>query len=203
MRSVAASFWLILLAAMTVATSPLAADQTPVMADSVSATVDPDTTLFRPEEALQDFLAVSDTMDSEKRLTQTPTVALLKSMVVPGWGQVGNRSYVKALIFAGLEGLMIGSALNYKFKAADRKDEFNRAADIDERNRLYDQYLDLNGKRNRYTWFAVITIFISMFDAYVDAHLSGFPVKSDQHQLGFEAGPTESHQWTARLTLSF
>ena len=41
---------------------------------------------------------------------------------------------------------------------------------ISDRNEYYDLYQDRKDERNKFTWFAVITAFVSMFDAYVDAH---------------------------------
>lgn len=161
-----------------------------------------DTVLYEPGEELEGYIEVDSPYDSEQNLTQNPTLALFKSMLIPGWGQIGNRAWFKAGLFATIEGVLIASALNYRSKASDLYDQYQAAEDVGERNRLYDRYEDRVNKRNRYTWFAVITVFISMFDAYVDAHLSGFPVE-DSGRLGLEVGPTQQFDLAWGLSLSF
>lgn len=177
------------------------AQESPQPPDS-AAPESPDTVLYEPVEALEGYIEVDNPYDSERSLTQNPTLALFKSMVVPGWGQAGNHAWFKAAFFASVEGVLIASALNYRSKASDLYDKYQAAEDIEERNRLYDRYEDRANKRNRYTWFAVITTFISMFDAYVDAHLSGFPIKGDD-RFGFRLGPTEQHDIAWGFSVSF
>ncbi len=176
--------------------------QEPPEPDSMTTQQSPDTVLYQPEKTLKGFVEVDSPYDSERNLTQNPTLALFKSMVVPGWGQAGNRAWFKAAFFASIEGVLIASALNYRSKASDLYNQYQATEDINERNRLHDRYEDRVDKRNRYTWFAVITAFISMFDAYVDAHLSGFPVKQDD-KLGFRLGPTGQYDIACTFSVSF
>ncbi len=173
--------------------------------DSVASPSKSELIIFSPEESLQEFLDVSDTTNTEGLRTQQPTTALFKSLAIPGWGQLGNRSYKKAVFFGGLELVLIGAALNYRGQASDAWDEFSNTSDTTTAgiNRLYDYYDDRKTKRNRYTWFAALTIFISMFDAYTDAHLSGFPTKRDDHAIEVEIGPTPDYSVGASLKLRF
>lgn len=150
-----------------------------------------DTILFIPPQDTLLMVPVTDTVNLESRLTQKPTLALFKSMALPGWGQLGNRRYTKALIFAGLETWFIGSAIHYGRQASDRRDEWNNLdeSDVTARDIAYRLYLDRRDERNKFTWFAGLTVFISMFDAYVDAHLSGAPTDPRQKKLGIHVGP--------------
>ena len=43
--------------------------------------------------------------------------------------------------------------------------------------------------RLTYTWFAGITVFVSMFDAYVDAQLSGAPDAKGRDKVGVDIRP--------------
>jgi hypothetical protein len=143
-----------------------------------------DTVLYRPGELLSGYTAVTDQRNFETTLIQNPTLALFKSMVVPGWGQFGNRRYIKAVVYLGLDVWFIGAALHYREGATGYRDRYETAEDIALRNELYSLYLDRRDERNKFTWFAVIITFVSMFDAYADAHLSGFPSK--EHSLGWQ-----------------
>jgi len=161
-----------------------------------------DTLLFTGKGLLDHANPVSSDIDFEKRLTQNPTVGLFKSMVIPGWGQLGNRRYMKAVMFAGLDAWFIGAAMHFGKQASDYRDKYDNETDLVLRRDYYSLYLDRKDERNKYTWFAVIVTFISMFDAYVDAHLSGYPAKPEQSDLSFEVRPDEDG-FVASISLDF
>ena len=164
-----------------------------------------DTILFAPGTELVAYGSVGDSLDREKQLRQKPMWALFKSMVVPGWGQIGNGRYIKAAVYFGLEAWMIGGAIHYRQQASDFRqlfDETPRDA-VSLRNDYYSLYRDRQDECNKYTWFAVIVAFFSMFDAYVDAHLSGFPRQGEDSDLTLQVMPTEKNGVTAALSLRF
>ncbi len=164
-----------------------------------------DTILFAPGTELVAYGSVGDSLDREKCLRQKPMFALFKSMVVPGWGQIGNGRYIKAAVYFGLEAWMIGGAIHYRQQASDFRqlfDETPRDA-VSLRNDYYSLYRDRQDECNKYTWFAVIVAFFSMFDAYVDAHLSGFPRQGEDSDLTLQVMPTEKNGVTAALSLRF
>jgi hypothetical protein len=162
-----------------------------------------DTLVFSETNLLANSNPVTSPINFEERLTQKPTVALLKSMVVPGWGQVGNKSYFKAVLFAGLDAWFVGAAIHYGRQASDFRDRFENTVEINSRNELYDLYLDRKDERNKYTWFAVIVTFVSMFDAYADAHLSGYPRYVDDNKIGFRLDPTLDGGVNASVSVNF
>lgn len=168
--------------------------------DTAATTVDTalpappaDTVRYRRTTDLDRFRPASDPIDLEQNLSQNPTKALFKSMFVPGWGQLGNRSYIKAVLFFALDAWLVGSAVNHGIKAHDYFNQYEAATAITERNLWYDRYDDQRSQRNKFTWFAVIVSFISMFDAYVDAHFSGFPdvdrEVANERRIGFDVRP--------------
>ncbi|UCD18052.1 MAG: hypothetical protein JSV44_03855, partial [Candidatus Zixiibacteriota bacterium] len=110
--------------------------------------------------------------------TQHPTIALFKSMLVPGWGQIGNGKYVKAGIIIALEATLIGTYLHYRNKTDDAESDFLSAPESD-RPWRFEEYEDARDQRNRFGWYTATLIFLSMFDAYVDAHLARFPERKD------------------------
>jgi hypothetical protein len=40
-------------------------------------------------------------------------------MLLPGWGQLGNRRYLKAILFAGLDAWFVGAAIHYGRQARE------------------------------------------------------------------------------------
>lgn len=137
---------------------------------------------------------------------QKPTVALFKSMLVPGLGQIGNRRYIKAGLAIALESVFIGAIIHWSRKTSDAWDRFQLEPDssIDQRASLYQTYLNYKDSRNYYSWLLGTTIFLSMFDAYVDAHLRKFPkFDSDDEGLSLDIGPTARVQYGLVLKYRF
>ena len=97
-----------------------------------------------------------------------PTVTLFKSMLVPGWGQITNKAYFKAGLAIGLETWFLTNAIINNTKMNDALDAYH--AEPGNLDHYYD-YQYYHGLRSDYLWGLGITVFISMFDAYVDAHL--------------------------------
>ncbi len=171
----------------------------------VDTTVITDTILYVPRELGNVTLGVTDSTDYEKRLYQNPTVALFKSMLVPGLGQIGNRQYVKAGIVIGLQTWLISSAVKHGNDASDWRKQFEASTVTVERNELYDNYLGSKDQRNKFTWFAAIVTFVSMFDAFSDAHLSGFPKEpnNNSQEINLSIRPSEDSGVYAGVSYSF
>ncbi len=108
------------------------------------------------------FLNKDDTI---KVSVKSPTGAMIRSMIIPGWGQLYNKKIFKAiLVFCVETGLVANSIyLNQKYKASktDLEREF---------------YIN---NRNLSNWWLVGAILFSMADAFVDAHLSDFDESPD------------------------
>jgi hypothetical protein len=166
-------------------------------------TVVVDTVLYQPGDLLSAYSPVTNPVNLEQRLYQNPTVALFKSMLVPGLGQLGNRRYFKAALFFGLDAWFVGSAIHYGRQAADFRSRYESDTTIAGRNAWFSLYDDRRDQRNKFTWFAVIVTFISMFDAYVDAHLSGFPQATQNSAVSFEVQPYREAGMAATVSISF
>ncbi len=144
------------------------------------------------------------TSESDTIKWQKPTVALFKSMLVPGWGQLGNRQYIKAGIVIGAEVALIGAVIHYAKKTSDAKKAFDSASNTDddtlirETFRTYDNFKD---NRNLFSWLSGAVIFLSMFDAYVDAHLARFP-KYDK-KISLQINPGNQKEIKAVVAVKF
>jgi hypothetical protein len=139
-------------------------------------------------------------------LSQNPTVALFKSMLVPGLGQIGNKAYIKAGLAISLESVFIGAIVHWAGKTSDAKRAFDNAMDssLEVRTVLFNTYSDYKSKRNFYSWMLGTTIFLSMFDAYVDAQLSRFPkFKEEKEGLSFQMGPDRPDRFMISLSWKF
>lgn len=138
--------------------------------------------------------------DSTMIKRKNPTGALFRSVFVPGWGQFYNKKYIKSALIAGIEIYLINEVYTHWHKANLHEEHFTNAFDYPvyqaEEFARYEKELD---RRGNATWFLAATIFLSMFDAYVDAHLSDF----DQKDKAFEVYIGPGHDDDIVAVLSF
>lgn len=161
-----------------------------------------DTVLYEPGGAVSPARQVTNAADLETTLSQRPMVALTKSLLVPGLGQIGNRSYKKAILFAGLEIWFFTATRHYARQASEAHDYYESSTDLANRRDGFFLFDNKRKNRNKYAWYAGLTIFISMFDAYVDAHMSGSPVDSRNDKYSLELVPHDDGV-IAQLSLNF
>lgn len=157
---------------------------TPIMAQTV--TPDDSTTQRAAErrsseDEISGVLYVDQPTDSTIK-RQKPTIALFKSMFVPGWGQIGNKKYVKAGVIIALEVTLVGTILHYADKTSNAREAFDAANDSN-RALLFSKFMDAKSQRNRFGWILGTLVFLSMFDAFVDAHFASFPKYEKQLSL--------------------
>lgn len=135
----------------------------------------------------------------ENKHKRSPTLTLFKSVVFPGWGQFSNGKYVKAGLVFAVESYFIYKAIYYGNKASDWREKW-KSAPLDQKYLYFTRYADYRDTRNSFLWYTGLTVFLSMFDAYVDAHLANFPKDiptSDRISLDFDPGRE------SRLILSY
>lgn len=89
-----------------------------------------------------------------------PRSALLRSALLPGWGQLYNGKPRKALLFAGSSAALLSLA------AAEH-------AALD-KARSAQEHEDRTARRNTRILFFAISATLAGIDAYVDAHLADF-----------------------------
>jgi hypothetical protein len=107
-----------------------------------------------------------------QKLRRSPMGALLRSVAVPGWGQYYNHKFLKCAVVFGAESFFIAKSIHWWKKAEDQYDKVQ----VTESGRDFSTYINFRDRRNDYLWLTGLAVFLSMFDAYVDAHLSGFDV---------------------------
>ncbi len=110
-------------------------------------------------------------------------MVLLRSAVVPGWGQLYNKKYIKAGLFAAGEWYLV-YGISQDWKKTNRyHDAFTNATDQTDKGIQVHNYTKYRDRRNLKMWILAASIFYSMFDAYVDAQLADF----NQSDKSFEA----------------
>ena len=107
----------------------------------------------------------SDSTVAKITIEKSPSGAMLRSALVPGWGQLYNDQKLKALLVAAGEMALIGNAIYYNQLAVKSQTENERGF-----------YQDLRGQ---FLWWLLGLHLLSVLDAYVDAHLWDFDTGPD------------------------
>jgi hypothetical protein len=123
---------------------------------------------------LQDTLNVADTTKENQTfvMQKSPWGAVVRSAVFPGWGQIYNESYWKAPVVWGIMGWFVYNWIDNNNKYIDYKNLYiktEQSLDREYRNFYRDQ-------RDQFAIYIVLTYFLNLVDAYVDAHLFDFSV---------------------------
>ena len=120
--------------------------------------------------------------DSGFVMTKSPMGALLRSAVLPGWGQFYNESYWKIPVVWGASGWFI-------YMWIDRNNLYNKYRDLynnsitgtsngDQQLKVLRNFYRDN--RDQFAVYFAITYLLNLVDAYVDAHLFDFDVSMNQ-----------------------
>lgn len=113
--------------------------------------------------------------DTVFNMQKSPWGAVLRSAVLPGWGQFYNQSYWKIPVVWGVAGWFV-------YNWIDMNDEYLKNRDLygstDENIylRRRDFYRD---QRDNFAIYLVLTYLLNLVDAYVDAHLFDFTVSEE------------------------
>lgn len=109
---------------------------------------------------------VEDSTQVKKLKKKSPTGAMIRAVVFPGWGQWYNEQKIKAGIAFLADGFLVGLALHFNRKASD-SEPGSSARNF---------YID---RRNLTFWLIGGVTLLSMLDAYVDAYLYDFDTGPD------------------------
>lgn len=113
------------------------------------------------------------------RPLKSPLGAMLRSAVLPGWGQFYNERYWKAGLVTAVNAALVGRALYFN-------DRFETVRQPDgSRDRGYRE------RRDNYLWLFGLSYLLTLADAYVDAYLFGFETAMEvttRPERGLEVG---------------
>ena len=129
---------------------------------------------------------VGDTTASPRRAPQpargfdAPRWVMVRSALLPAWGQIHNRAWLKAALVAGAELTLIARLVD-DTRALDRLEEDIRIAqgrlDDEAEARAVDAYNARLDRRTARAWLLGGLLAYALTDAYVDAHLRNFDVE--------------------------
>lgn len=108
-------------------------------------------------------------------MQKSPWGAVLRSAIIPGWGQFYNEDYLHIPVIWGLLGWF-----GYEWVLNNKDYSDNRNLFKETGNSLYKLRRDFyRDQRDRFTIYMVLTYFLNLVDAYVGAHLFDFSVEED------------------------
>ncbi len=123
----------------------------------------------------QDISSRDTPEDSIFVMKKSPWGAVLRSTVIPGFGQFYNESYYKIPIIWGL-----GAWFVYGWVQNNDKYVTNKNLFIDIGQEIYKSKRDFyRDQRDNFTIYLVLLYLLNLVDAYVDAHLFDFNVDED------------------------
>ncbi len=103
---------------------------------------------------------------------------MLRSLVMPGWGQFYNDKPVKGLLYGSLELGLLGLIFYENSKAEHARDMYQETGLVSWQN-SYDTHSSL---RRDFIWYTAGAWVVGLLDAYVDAYLFSFEAEN----TGFE-----------------
>lgn len=113
-----------------------------------------------------------NTNDSVFVMQKSPMGAVLRSALIPGWGQFYNESYWKVPVVWGALGWFVYGWIESNNNYTDYRDKYLLSGlqrDLSVREFYKDQ-------RDLFAVYIGLTYFLNLIDAYVDAHLFDFEV---------------------------
>ena len=133
---------------------------------------------------------------------KSPMGALLRSVVFPGGGQFYNRKYIKGVVVFGAETTFITlAAIEWSRMNTHKKNFENPDYDYSYRYWEFEQFEFYEDRRNLFLWITAGIVFLSMFDAYVDAHLFNFE-REEVRDLSISLTPEDNGGNNIRIVFS-
>lgn len=119
--------------------------------------------------------------DSVYVMSKSPMGAVLRSALIPGWGQIYNESYWKAPIVWGILGYFVYYWIDNNNLYKDYRDLFSESLETSTSgNLIYKRNRDFyRDQRDQFAVYIGLTYFLTLVDAYVDAHLFDFDVSEN------------------------
>lgn len=107
----------------------------------------------------------ADSLNNEEKVEKSPTVAILRSALIPGLGQLYNRQIFKAILVFGGEAALVGNAIYYN--------------QLQVRSSTEDEWEFYRNVKSRFLWWLFAVHLLNVIDAYVDASLFEFDTSPD------------------------
>ena len=172
------------LAAALAAAAPAGAAAAPDTAHAAAAPARDSARTAPAVPALVPAMAPADTSGASERARVTPfgeqpRAVMLRSLLVPGWGQLHNHAWIKALAVAGGEGWLLATIFRDRSDLRGLQDDVNAAAaagDSGAYTNAVNRYNDVLDGYVGGQWLLGGVLAYALVDAYVDAHFRRFDI---------------------------
>ena len=94
--------------------------------------------------------------------SKSPMGAMIRSAILPGWGQAYNNKYLKALVYLGGESYFV-----FRYSAID--EDVQKLKNDKSLNATVDQIEKKEHQRNGWIWLFGAGYLLALGDAFVDA----------------------------------
>jgi hypothetical protein len=185
---------------------------------------EPDSVILEPTPYISGadtvLIKAYSSIDTIQPYQPAPTLMLLKSVLFPGAGQFDNGKYLKAAAVFVTETYLIYQILRYNRRTSEWRQLWKAPSQSEGsltavlpmtlqsptsvgtaslKSDYFQKYTSNRDTRNSYIWYTALTVFVSMFDAYVDAQLRNFPKKGTvQRGLSVDMAPGEETRLSLR-----
>lgn len=123
----------------------------------------------------EELIVDEEKTDTVFVMQKSPWGAVLRSAVIPGWGQFYNESYWKIPVIWGLTGWFVYNWIDTNNEYIENRDLYAQT-----NQNIYllrrDFYRD---QRDNFAIYLALTYILTLVDAYVDAHMFDFTVSED------------------------
>jgi hypothetical protein len=136
----------------------------------------------RPSRCVADDPVLQDmaSRGAPQRWSDQPRFVMMRSLLIPGWGQLYNKAYFKAGLVIGAEGWLIGALISDSHKLEDLQrtvDEAYASGDTAQAHIATNAYNDRLDTFVGRQWLLAGVVVYALLDAYVDAHFKNFDIE--------------------------
>ena len=110
-------------------------------------------------------------------MQKSPWGSVLRSAIIPGWGQIYNHSYLEAPVIWGITGWLV-----YEWIQSNNLYKQSQDLYIQTKNSNYLDYKNFyQDQRDLFSIYIGLAYVLNLVDAYVDAELFDFTVKENSY----------------------
>lgn len=129
-------------------------------------------------------VAFSQNLDTVTLQKKSPWQAVIKSAIVPGFGQIYNESYWKVPIIWGFIGWFGYNVWLNDNRYQDYRKLYQQSIEQGQENFVYKRIREFyRDQRDLFAIYLGLTYFLNLVDAYVDAHLFNFDILSRNNEI--------------------
>ena len=116
-------------------------------------------------------------------MTKSPWGAVLRSAVIPGWGQFYNESYLKIPVVLGVMGYCVYGYVHNNNQYHNYSNLYNQIIVTEGYDRYNYERLreDYHDRRDLFAVYMGLAYVLNLIDAYVDAQLFDFTVEENRY----------------------